>query len=329
MEFTQYTCPVCQQQFENGDDVVVCPECGAPHHRACYEQTNRCFYADRHAEGFTFNNAEESGQANDGQPSDVTVCPRCQTENEKTAFFCASCGFPLHLEKAQKQNSDTQQQNARQTQGIPFGFGTAGAPVFDPMAGIDSNEPIAPNVTAGETAKLIGKNTPYYLLVFNRIKQQGMSKFNFSAFVFSGAFFIYRKMYVPGIVLALMMMAVIVGSTALMMANPWMVNTGYADLLNSFNSGKYGAGEMGIMALSAGLNLLRIAIMLFSGLLANRLYYRHCVKQVETVKNSTAPENVNKELENKGGVNLPMAVSFFVALAVIYELCNLYLMFQL
>ena len=29
MEFTQYTCPVCDKRFENGDDVVVCPECGS------------------------------------------------------------------------------------------------------------------------------------------------------------------------------------------------------------------------------------------------------------------------------------------------------------
>ena len=30
MEFTQYNCPVCETEFENGDDVVVCPECGTP-----------------------------------------------------------------------------------------------------------------------------------------------------------------------------------------------------------------------------------------------------------------------------------------------------------
>lgn len=38
MEFTEYKCPVCDKQFKKGDDVVVCPECGAPHHRECYEK---------------------------------------------------------------------------------------------------------------------------------------------------------------------------------------------------------------------------------------------------------------------------------------------------
>ena len=44
MEFTQYNCPVCEKKFENGDDIVVCPECGTPHHRECYDSLGRCFY---------------------------------------------------------------------------------------------------------------------------------------------------------------------------------------------------------------------------------------------------------------------------------------------
>ena len=47
MEFTQYKCPVCNEQFKSGDDIVVCPECGAPHHRECYEKNEHCFYADK------------------------------------------------------------------------------------------------------------------------------------------------------------------------------------------------------------------------------------------------------------------------------------------
>ena len=41
MEFTEYKCPVCGEQFKKGDDIVVCPECGAPHHRECYEKEGR------------------------------------------------------------------------------------------------------------------------------------------------------------------------------------------------------------------------------------------------------------------------------------------------
>ena len=31
--YNNCVCPVCKKQFEDGDDIVVCPECGTPHHR--------------------------------------------------------------------------------------------------------------------------------------------------------------------------------------------------------------------------------------------------------------------------------------------------------
>lgn len=52
MEFTEYKCPVCDKQFKKGDDVVVCPECGAPHHRECYEKEGHCHFADKHGADF-------------------------------------------------------------------------------------------------------------------------------------------------------------------------------------------------------------------------------------------------------------------------------------
>lgn len=53
MEFTEYKCPVCDKQFKKGDDVVVCPECGTPHHRECYEKEGHCHFADRHGADFS------------------------------------------------------------------------------------------------------------------------------------------------------------------------------------------------------------------------------------------------------------------------------------
>ena len=54
MEFTEYKCPVCDKQFKKGDDVVVCPECGTPHHRECYEKEGHCHFADKHGADFSF-----------------------------------------------------------------------------------------------------------------------------------------------------------------------------------------------------------------------------------------------------------------------------------
>ena len=36
-EYLGCECSVCRKPFAAGDDIVVCPECGTPYHRACYE----------------------------------------------------------------------------------------------------------------------------------------------------------------------------------------------------------------------------------------------------------------------------------------------------
>ena len=48
MNYKNYKCPICNTQFTEEDDVVVCPECGTPHHRDCYIKNGKCFNFDKH-----------------------------------------------------------------------------------------------------------------------------------------------------------------------------------------------------------------------------------------------------------------------------------------
>ncbi len=47
-------CPVCKKFFEDGDDIVVCPDCGTPHHRECYNYVGHCVNKGLHKTGFDF-----------------------------------------------------------------------------------------------------------------------------------------------------------------------------------------------------------------------------------------------------------------------------------
>ena len=42
MNYKKYKCPVCKEVFCEDDDVVVCPECGTPHHRGCWFENGKC-----------------------------------------------------------------------------------------------------------------------------------------------------------------------------------------------------------------------------------------------------------------------------------------------
>ena len=43
-DMANYTgkCFSCGEVFKDGDDIVVCPECGTPYHRECYLKEGKC-----------------------------------------------------------------------------------------------------------------------------------------------------------------------------------------------------------------------------------------------------------------------------------------------
>ena len=345
MDFNQYKCPVCNKQFESGDDIVVCPECGAPHHRECYDENGKCFFEDKHSQNFSFEN-HNAVHVDETTETDNT-CPVCKFSNKPGVMFCERCGCPLH-EHNHNHNTEAGNQNQQSNQSTqnsysyqngqfnrqtgqappPFGFGANGVPNFDPLAGMNSEETIADDITVGEIAKFVGKNTNYFLMVFNRIKQFGRSKFNFGAFLFSGVYFLYRKMYLLGIIFSLLIITTNVGAAYLKMTPEYISAVkevmSYATNRSAMNT--YDAlimtNKIWIIYAPELLTWVRYGIMLFSGFLANRIYYGRCVKGIKKIKDQNQGENINDKLTAKGGVNLPLALSFGIAIVVILFICE-------
>ena len=79
--YTGYHCPVCGKAFVQGDDVVVCPDCGAPHHRECYRRLGHCALEDKHASG-----AQWQPQEDRREPD--PVCWGRATEERILAGIC-------------------------------------------------------------------------------------------------------------------------------------------------------------------------------------------------------------------------------------------------
>lgn len=338
MEFTNYKCPVCDKQFKSDDDVVVCPECGTPHHRECYDNHGHCFYDEKHSEGFTFEAfAKESKAENESGDGETVICPNCKEENPKATFYCNKCGFPLSEQDRNENTQNTSQQQNQQPMGNgmpPFGVPFGANPqqmnmAFDPMAGFKSDEPIAENVTAGEMSKFVGKSTQYFLRIFGNIKKFNKSRFNFAGFIFSGAYFLYRKMIPLGILFSFLIIGVTVGQT-LIQLNPsyqeiylqfmdlqsTMQNTSsFGNLSNMFSG--FSTQEILFLYSPALLNIFRGIIMIVCGLVANRSYYKHCTAKINALKKTEENVNINESLEKKGGVNFPLAICVAIAYVAI------------
>lgn len=326
MDYIGNKCPVCQKYFHADDDVVVCPECGTPHHRECYESLGHCCNENLHEQGYDYQ--EEKS----GEKENVKVCPSCGKENGSDHFFCGNCGAPLSPGQAP-------QQPGAAPGGFPNGTGQAGNPFFvnltDPLGGVPKDTDFGDGVTAGEMSKYVKQSTPYFIRVFNNIKTMNKSKFSFAAAIFTGGYLLYRKMYKLGALFAGIQLAMLLVESYLTIAYSSLYSDFlefYSQTLSSGNMvsdfSQYFSGlsvtQILILYLPTLIEFARIAMMIVFGICFNRMYFKHCKKQIVKIK-ASAKEDENPEtiLQTKGGVNTPLAISLMITYLIIMYLPTL------
>ena len=98
-----------------------------------------------------------------------------------------------------------------------------------------------------------------------------------------------------------------------------------ADLVNGFYQymGGLSAAQILMLYLPTLIDIIRIVLMVVMGVCTNRMYMKHCIKQINLIKqNAAVGENPEATLQTKGGVNTALAVSLLVAYLVILYLPN-------
>ena len=88
MRYTGESCPYCKVEFTEQDDVVVCPDCGTPHHRVCWFAHGECAAADKHGEGYVWQKSAEPEQ-----PQETKSEEKTHAHNESNLdIICPDCG---------------------------------------------------------------------------------------------------------------------------------------------------------------------------------------------------------------------------------------------
>ena len=320
-DFTGCECPVCHQHFRLDDDLVVCPDCGAPYHRACYEKAGRCVFAARHGADFTWEPAREPKKA----PQEV-VCATCGTPNPAGNHYCKNCGVPLqaqpHGGNAQPGTGSPQTPpahsapNAANAPGSGFDYSrlygnTYTPPMASPFAGHDFLPSIDPNETmdgipAAEWAAYIGPSSRIYLLIFKQMQElQRKISFSFSALIFGPFYFFYRKAWKPAFLFTGLMFLVSIPS--MLYALQLTGSTLTAGISSAVLSG-----------LTAAAGVLDFSIMFFRGLYGFYLYKRSAEAHIRRIQKE-CPDAQRRSyiLSAQGGTSIAAVLLAFLGIAVV------------
>lgn len=278
------TCPVCDKRFEDGEDVVVCPVCGLPHHRACWQTEAHCHDEANHGTEHQWSrdkavcDARKGHLPLDGQPTNSRVCAHCYTKNAEFAEYCTHCGHSLG-------ETDWHSKQASVSAYMPF--------VSDPCQPMNDEE--------RALGALVGVNTRYYIPRFRQIRQAGSAGWNWAAFLLGPLWLLYRKQYLLGGVIFLFQM--ILDVTSLWLMNPIRSATSEADMLAAM--AQVSSNPMMIPAMLLSVLLLIAHILL--GAKGTHLYMYHCTRKINNALEHTRDLSP-AELSSFGGVSMGAAL---------------------
>lgn len=310
-DYTGKRCIVCSEQFKEDDDIVVCPECGTPYHRACYEKYGDCVNVELHKSGRSWQPAKDVGTLfEDIETSeDDKVCPSCGYVNPKLTAFCDRCGSPMPV--LERHNEHMRQKIA---EAIHYDDGEPALNLqpylinfTDPLCGYNPDEDFE-GVRLYELADYVGTNTHYYLPNFKRFKDKRASlSWNFSAMLFPELFFAYRRMPLISLAAAFIRFLLMIPQ--------------YIPILAKMDAGAVSQFAKGFDVRSTAFSIVSLlstvliyAIMFFFGTYGNKLYYRKAIKKTAKIKAETTPYTIRQTLRSKGGTS----AGWVIAVIAIY-----------
>ncbi len=216
MNYNQNECPVCKKEFEQNDDIVVCPVCGTPHHRNCWNENGKCSNEELHAEGFVWQNKNPvEVPSNKNQGANVKVCPVCGAENDQIEPVCTSCGTRLSSSNGNAAPFNTNPQFTP----FPNGFSN-----FNNVYASDAIRAFGENakvddISVAEMAEYIQKDSIKYIGKFKDMEEKKTKlSWNWSAFFGNIFWMFYRKMIGIGVLFICLFISVSLLSSILVPA---------------------------------------------------------------------------------------------------------------
>ncbi len=293
-------CPICEQEFNGSDDIVVCPLCGTPHHRDCYKKNGECGNFDKHNEGFRWIPAEQEAAEQEQSQE--------QPQPQVPPFF------------QQPVNGGASINNSQSAPTTAF-FANG----YNPLS-IFPKE-MEDGVETEEIAEFVQVNSLKYVQNFFYVKSK-KTTFSWAAFLFAPYWFFYRKLHKIGAIFMALMILLSVGFS-LPQATQDFANDLYEwaskyenvqeleteeeaqqfidDYTNDMKA-VFSNNKLGTVLCLVQMALL-LAVHLLAGFKANELYYKHTIKNIRQIKAETQDQNSQKLFYfKKGGISASITI---------------------
>ncbi len=258
------SCVHCKAYLFEEDDVVICPICGAPHHRACYDSIGKCALRELHG-----------------------------TENE----YKKPEPEATKVEENKKEPINNAPPFEAQFGGQPF-------KMFDFLGGVPRDYKFDENVTAEDARKFVFSNTQRYIPKFVTLSKKRKTSWNWAAFLFTCPWLFSRKMYKLGIISGLLgIVSTILAipfnnklSTVGISNNINYPEIGKAviDTLASL--------DVASLIMFIASFVLSLAVSIIFAVFSDYWYKNYTVNSIKTIK--TNSDDISEAYRKKGGVNI-------------------------
>jgi len=310
-KYENVICPGCKKPIGPDDDVVVCPDCGTPMHRACWQAAGQCANAAKHGTGFVWKMPYDPKRAAEQERQEKELEERRRRYREGT--------------------------DAEENRGGFFGMGYDDAETGDEgrfgpnMRVIGPDEKIGEH-TVREYGSVIRRNQRKYIPRFFIMEKTGRKySWNWAAVFFPILWLTYRKLYKEAVI-ALIISVILPFAFMSKVYNYYSSMTEYLmspavtvedttdETTEEVVADNSDSGQP--MALVVN-SYVTLAVQLIVGLFGNYWVRKRCDKILADAAKRDGPEEEKaKYIAKKGGVS---AISVLLAILVIYVLFTLVL----
>ncbi|MBE6732945.1 MAG: DUF2628 domain-containing protein [Ruminococcaceae bacterium] len=305
------SCSVCHAYLFDEDDTVYCPECGAPHHRDCYDKIGHCALEEFHGTEKQYDIVREKERAEKGTKTDDKSAEstfKSRREQFKDSVECNNCGntFPAIMNRCPKCGafkSESQFKNDMP----PVMF-----PQFDSLGGVPKDMDLGKGVTADQARRFVFANTHRYIPKFAAMSTGTKTSWNWLAFLFPSAWYMSRKMYLKGIFSCILLVAFslltlpLLSEVAVLDTSAAANYFEYSKILSEHMS-SLGALPLLLSFIGSVLNIITRIII---GLFADYHYRNHVIDTIAEIKTSNLDEQ--EAFMKKGGTSFfGMMLGFF------------------